>query len=170
MRRLSVALASCLLLLSATGAAAARPTREPVPNEPLEFAAGQVCSFPVRLESPFNRQTMTTFFDRFGSPRATVVTGVASTLVTNLDSGANLLIPGGQRLSFGGDSDTFVLDANGVTPFFFFDGDANPIGTGSGLFAIFGKAHEELDLNTGFVTLFEYSGSAVDVCAALSSD
>ena len=168
---LAVSTAVVLLLGLATPVGAVPPDREPAEIPPLEFPAGLVCGFDLAIEAPGHNRRLTTFYDRFGNPRATVITGHAPLLAVNTESGAELLIQGGGRITLGGDEDTFVLEGSGVIGLFFFPGDVTPLGVGEGgLFVVKGKVYQELDANTFIVTVLEIQGTFIDVCAALASD
>ena len=168
---LAVSTAVVLLLGLATPVAAVPPDREPNEFPTLEFPAGLVCDFDVAIEVPGHNQRVTTFYDRFGNPRATVITGHAPLLAVNMETGAELLIQGGGRITLGGDEDTFVLEASGIIGLYFFPGDVTPLGVGDGgLFVTKGKVYQEVDVNTNVVTVLEIQGTFIDVCAALESD
>lgn len=171
MRRFAAVItAGVVLLAAASPVAAVKPDRGPAPWEPLALPAGAVCDFDVTVEVSDHNQQMTTFFDRFGNPRSTAVTGHGPLLATNEETGAQVLIEGGGRQTFGGDADTFVLEGSGVTGLYFFPGDVTPVGVGDGgLYVVKGSFHEELDLNTNIVTVLEIRGTVIDVCAALAS-
>ncbi len=168
MRRLSTAMAAvALLLVFAAPVAAVRPDHEPEPQIPLSFGAGEVCNFAVDLTAGAHNQRRTTFYDRDGNPRATIITGRSSMRATS-EFGEFFISIGG-RASLGGDADTFILDGWGITALYFFPGDATPVGVGDGgLFVVKGNFHEVLDLTTNVVTEFKYRGTLIDVCAALA--
>ena len=172
MRRLAAVITAGLVFLTSVApVAAVKPDRGPAVWEPLALPAGTVCEFDVTVEVSDHNQRMTTFFDRFGNPRTTAVTGHGPLLATNEETGAQILIEGGGRQTFGGDADTFILTGSGVTGLYFFPGDATPVGVGDGgLYVVKGSFYEELDLNTNVVTVLEIRGTVIDVCAALASD
>ena len=67
--------ALCLLILSTTAAAAAKPDRQPLELGDFDFAAGDVCSFAVHVEFLVNREKVTTFYDRDGNVTRVLTTG-----------------------------------------------------------------------------------------------
>ena len=161
--------AACLLLIGSVGSVSAvPPDREPLVADPLEFAAGDVCAFDLLIETTVNRGTFRTFYDRNGDVRVNLITGSGVTRFTNLETGEWIETDGGGVgvLSEPGDG-TFVLDVTGIANFYFFPGDQTPVGEGSGLWIVSGRARSVLDLATNVVTSFEYSGRVTDVCAAL---
>lgn len=95
MRRVPVALilSTVLLLVAAAPAAAAKPTREFLPApEFIEFAAGELCDFPVRIDVLVNREYGTTFFDESGQPTHTIVTGRLVLRLVNLDTSDSVIV------------------------------------------------------------------------------
>jgi hypothetical protein len=161
-------LSGLLLVFSAVPALAVPPDHEPAPNDPVTFDAGVVCDFAVEISGPGARQTMHTFYDRDGNPRATVITGFAPGRFTNVDTGASILVRGGQAVELVDPGDgTFRIESSGEASFYFFEGDANPVGEGKGLWVVRGQAVTTLDLATNVVTDFVYTGALIDVCAAL---
>ena len=171
MRSIVIGIAACLLLVGSVGSVSAvPPDREPLEAEPLEFAAGDVCPFDLLIETTVNRGTFRTFYDRNGDVRVNLITGSGVSRFTNLETGDWIEAVGGGVgvLSEPGDG-TFVLDVRGIANFYFFPGDETPVGEGSGLWIVYGRATSVLDLATNVVTSFEYSGRVTDICAALES-
>ena len=169
MRFLVIAIAACVLLVGSVGSVSAvPPDREPLVAEPLEFAAGDVCEFALLIETTVNRGTFRTFYDRNGDVRVNLITGSGVSRYTNLETGESIELVGGGVgvLSDPGDG-TFVIDARGLASFYFFPGDQTPVGEGSGLWVVSGRARSVLDLATNVVTSFESSGRLTDICAAL---
>jgi hypothetical protein len=163
-------LSGFLLISSVLPVIAVPPDREPAPSDPLEFPAGVVCDFAVRLDSPGARQTLRTFYDREGNPRASLITGVSPSRVTNLETGESLLVRGGSAVSLVDPGDgSFRFESHGMTTFYFFDGDVNPVGEGLGVWIVRGQAVSTLDLATNVVTDFEYTGTLIDACAELAN-
>lgn len=84
--RLVLILSTVMLLVSAAPVAAAKPLREFLPApEFIEFAAGELCAFPVRIDVLVNKEYGTTFFDESGQPTHTIVTGRLVVRLVNLD-------------------------------------------------------------------------------------
>lgn len=95
MRRVStlVILSSLMLVASAAPAAAAQPTREFLPApEFIEFAAGELCDFPVRIDVLINKEYGTTFFDESGQPIHTIVTGRLILGLVNVDTSKAIVV------------------------------------------------------------------------------
>jgi hypothetical protein len=95
MRRVGtvVILSILVLIASAAPAAAARPTREFLPApEFIEFAAGELCDFPVRIDVLVNKEFGTTFFDADGQPTRTLVSGRLILRLVNLDTSKSTVV------------------------------------------------------------------------------
>jgi hypothetical protein len=89
-------LSALMLMASAAPAAAAKPTREFLPApEFIEFAAGELCAFPVRIDVVLNREYGTTFFDAAGQPTHTIVTGSLILRIVNLDTSKSVVVNAG---------------------------------------------------------------------------
>ena len=169
MRRLLLpGVLASLALAAFVGPVTARPpnsTASP-PDSVDEFDAGVVCDFAVRLEG-WSNERVVFGEDGNGNPRL-VVTGNALTRVTNLDGDGSVVLGTGGRVVVTDPPDgTSRLHAGGRTLFFFFPGDANPVGEGHGLFLVIGRASQVLDLTANVVTSFEHQGPVRDICAEL---
>jgi len=95
MRRIGtlVILSSLVLAASAAPAVAAQPTREFLPApEFIEFAAGDLCAFPVRIDVLVNQEYGTTFVDESGQPTHTIVTGRLVLRLVNLDTSTSVVV------------------------------------------------------------------------------
>jgi hypothetical protein len=95
MRRVGtlVILSSLMLVASAAPAVAAQPTREFLPApEFIEFAAGELCDFPVRIDVLVNKEYGTTFFDASGQPTHTIVTGRLVLQLVNVDTSESVVV------------------------------------------------------------------------------
>lgn len=95
MRRVGtlVILSTLMLVASAAPAAAAKPIREFLPApEFIEFAAGELCDFPVRIDVLINQEYGTTFFDEFGQPTHTIITGRLVLGLVNLDTSKSAVV------------------------------------------------------------------------------
>jgi hypothetical protein len=137
------------------------------PDAVVEFDAGVVCDFAVRLEDWSNVRT-STFVDEDGITR-TVVTGSSTTRVTAIESGGFVTLQQASRVVLWEPGDgTWRVHSTGRTLFYFFDGDAGPADGGHGLFQVSGQVIETLDLASNVVTSFQHRGHVRDICAALS--
>ena len=138
MRRVGtvVILSSLMLIVSAAPAVGARPTREflPAPDF-IEFAAGELCDFPVRIDVLVNKEFGTTFFDDSGQPTRTLVSGRLILRLVNLDT-----------------SDSTVVNASGPG-LVVYEGDNIRV-TLRGRSLIFLPSDHLLYLNTGQVVEF----------------
>jgi hypothetical protein len=86
-------LSTLMLAASAGSAAAAKPTREFLPApEFIQFAAGELCDFPVRIDVLINKEYGTTFFDEFGQPTHTIVAGRLVLRLVNLDTSKSVIV------------------------------------------------------------------------------
>jgi len=86
MRRLSFAALFSLLALAlvAGPVAAGKPDKEYLPSDPFfDFAAGELCAFPVRIAVDINQEYGKTFFDG-DTPVRTIVNGRLVLTVSNL--------------------------------------------------------------------------------------
>ena len=98
MRRVaSVVILSTLMVAAlATPVGAAQPTREFLPAPPfIEFGAGELCSFPVRIDVLVNKEYGTTFFDAAGNPTHTIVTGSLVLRLVNVDTSKSVVVNAG---------------------------------------------------------------------------
>jgi len=98
MRRVAsvVILSTLLLAASAASAAAAKPTREFLPAPAfIEFGAGELCAFPVRIDVLVNQEYGTTFFDAAGNPTHTIVTGSLVLGLVNVDTSKSVVVNAG---------------------------------------------------------------------------
>ena len=126
---------------------------------------GQACAFDVELSYlPGSNFTETFFTDRYvitGSGherrRGSFRAGRRWTLPTSGKVTMSELANGDQR-----------LQASGRNIFYFFEGDQGPfgeVGPDGALYYIVGHVDEVLDLDTGFLTSVEWSGSATELCS-----
>ena len=162
-RSLSIILA-IVAILGVAGPASASSGAPP--DSVLDFAAGEVCPFALRLEDWSTDRTWTVT-GRDGVER-TVSVGHTRTRVTDLDRGRSVSVDYASVLTYWEPGDgTFRLQMTGSQLFYFLDGDQNPRGDGPGLFLVIGSASETLDLTTGVVTSFQQHGLARDLCARL---
>lgn len=150
-----------LALLLAPGALAQKgPQKEPLPLEPLEFAAGEVCSFAVAIESVANKEVVKTLP---GGREA--INGRLTLRVTNLDANRSVVVNAsgpGTITELGDDRIRMVF--RGRTLLWSFERDV----TGAGLFLTSGRVVGVLDLATDTVVSQQHRGHAVDLCARLA--
>lgn len=154
---------TCLMVagtLLAPSALAQKPVRERVFDEPLEFAAGEVCPFPVRIE-PVRLTAWATFFE----DGRILVTGSGAQLVTNEDTGGSVFLTTAGSVSITPLSDgNEASSLHGRFLLLFFDGDVG----GPGLIHTTGRVDEVFDTSTGAITSSVIRGQSSDVCAELS--
>jgi hypothetical protein len=145
----------------APSAVAQKPIKEPFVSEPVEFSAGEVCPFPVRIETIAGNQSSKTFPDG-----RMLVTGRATERVTNLATGESIDVKTRGSALFDplpGDNLRIVVRGHGVIFLF-----ARDVG-GPALIATTGRVDEVLDLTTDTITSFRLSGQRRDLCAELAS-
>jgi hypothetical protein len=156
-------LALLAVLLSAQVAAAKPPSREPFIQDPITFAAGEVCSFPASLENVGGRQTLTTFAN--GVVR---VTGAAWTRVTNLETGSSATVNSSGPATITPNADgTVTLKATGPFLFFFFPGELGA-GRAGAILRTTGLVTERLSADFSQVISFSHpNGTTEDLCRTL---
>jgi hypothetical protein len=140
-----------VVLIAATAALAAPPTREPLVLE--DFVAENVCSFPVLIEATANKEFVTFFEDG-----RILVTGKLFARLTNVETGESL------ELNISGPvtvTDTEVLRGRGLL--ILFPEDAG----GPGLVLTSGRV-VLIRGEDGFIANASITGRSVDVCAALA--
>ena len=158
-------LAMALLAMSAGGVAAGKPDKEPLDAPPLEFAAGDVCDFPLLIETTANKEQLKTFYDRDGNAVRQILTGKLRTLVTNLTtmetfaantSGPGKFIPNAAR--------TLTVIGGGPWLTYLFPSDV----TGAALWLTKGRIRLEFDAD---FNVYEAAlpHNATDVCELLAS-
>ena len=155
--------AALAIFLSAQPAAAKAPSRDPYLQDPVTFAAGDVCSFSVKLENVQGGQTLTTYAS--GLVR---ITGAVWTRVTNLDTGKSITINAGGPATITPNSDgTFTVKASGRTLFFFFAGDLGE-GRDGALLRMTGLVVEAVSADfTQLISFKHSSGTTEDLCQTL---
>lgn len=160
MRSLAVAagIVVTIVFLGANEAVAKAPIREP--DTPLDatFAAGEVCSFPVHLESIEDQGTITTFPDGH-----ILVTGRFVVRVTDLLTGKSIDVnaSGPFELRFQADGTT-SFDTHG--PFLWIL-STQDVG-GPGLVYTSGHVTAIADQDFFLVT-FHVTGTSLDICPAV---
>ena len=165
MRSIGLASLCSLALIAALAApvAAAPPTKEPIPTDTQEFAAGEVCDFAVRLENAGNPKAIT--FDRKDGEFKQNLSGRIVATVTNIDSGANVTRnssgPGKVSVNAAGHT---VLRFGGASVFVLFDGDV----TGRGLIWMKGGGAEfEIGDDGFFYVRADFPKHVEDLCTTL---
>jgi hypothetical protein len=164
-RTIGLASLSSLVLAAvvAAPALAAPPTKEPLPTGVQEFAAGDVCDFPLQIENVGNPKIIT--FDRRDGQLKQNVSGHVVTTATNLATGASVTrnSSGPERVSTN-DAGHIVLRLGGASVLTFFDGDV----TGRGLLYIKGGGAEfEIGDDGFFYVRAVFPAHVEDLCAAL---
>ena len=147
--------------LLAPSALAQKPVKEPVVLEPIEFAAGEVCPFAVRLEAIGNKQQMKTF------PSGRVmITGRLITRVTNLATNRSMVVnTSGPVTMTELENDRIRIVGRGRNIVFSFERDV----TGAALLLTTGRGVSILDLATDTVVSYQHQGRAIDLCARLAA-
>ena len=152
------------VLLSAQVAAAKPPSREPFIQEPIEFAAGEVCpDFAVRFENVRGGQTLTTF-----SNGVVRITGSLWTRVTNLDTGASVTVNSSEPATLTPNSDgTLTLKAAGPLLLFFFPGELGA-GRAGAILSTTGLVTERVTADFSHIISFSHPhGTTEDLCQTL---
>ena len=158
-----------LLLVGVSIASAAKPVRTPAggggPIVHGDIPETRVCAFPVETSQPDGNYTQTEF-----SNTRLHITGTGHDRATNLDTGATVTLPTSgkvtQTVLANGD---LRFQASGRTLLYFYPGDVGPFGpveANGGLYYFVGQVDEILSSDF-FVTSFEWSGKATDVCSLI---
>src|SRR2546423_188256 len=91
MRRvMAVALLVLALVMLSSPAQAAGPNRIVLDNQPIPFAAGVACPFPVLLTPTVSQEVLKLWTDANGAPVRALITGNLVVRTTNLDTGASI--------------------------------------------------------------------------------
>jgi hypothetical protein len=92
-RTIALLLGVTSLLGAGSPVMASQPVREYLPApENIDFAAGELCDFAVRLHILVNQEYGITYFDADGNPTRTIVQGRLVVEVINVDSGASMIL------------------------------------------------------------------------------
>jgi hypothetical protein len=170
MRRISALIlaATSVLILGGAPALAAPPLHEPLDLPPLEFAAGDICDFPILLETTGGNIRQTTFAaTKDGSVRV-LQRGFAMSEVTNLASGESLTFGGGSRITIMFRADGSVEAwGSGKLFAFYFAGDVGDLGPG--VHSVTGRVTERYGTD-GSLTDATFSGRAENLCDVLAAD
>jgi hypothetical protein len=157
----ALGLALALLAMSVGSAmAVAKPDRVPVElPDSIDFAAGEVCDFPVHLVFTTNREFLTIWYDADGNPIRDNYTGTLRIRITNEDTGAwadlNIGGPGG---------DYYAADGSSVEDF---KGHGFPVLPGFEFDQTVGNVRYAFD-SEGNPTLLYAHGRSVDACALVA--
>jgi len=136
--------------------------------DPIDFPAGLVCEFPVRLASSGDTRKVHEFRDAAGNVVRTLQTGLGSAgTLTNLDTGATFSFPANGAVwnivNKPGGIQTFTTMGHLIL--FLFPSDI-PAGPSTTLYV--GRVVFDVDTATGVFTLKSATGRSTDLCAALS--
>jgi hypothetical protein len=134
--------------------AAGKPTRSPVPFNPIEFPAGEFCSFPVLLDFPVNQYMATTFPPQPNGDVVEIQTGKVVGRFTNLSTGKTITynISGPTRFTFHADG-SVTLELPGP----------------QGIFNSINWGRIVLEFSPdGELTSFIVTGHSEDICPALA--
>jgi hypothetical protein len=157
--RTGLFLTFALLLLLAPAAIAAKPVKEPLPTpEPSVFPAGEICPFPLLVETLINREKSITFSD--GSQ---LITGTFKNRLTNLDTDESILVNASGPVGFTVEGDVLHAVSRGATLLL---ANATEPG-GPGALFIHGRASYDIDLLTGEPLFLVVRGSRRDLCENL---
>ena len=161
--RIVLLIVSLGILLCSQVALAKAPTREPFIQEPVTFAAGEVCPFALRLENVSGGQTLTAFANG-----DVLITGASFTKVTNLDRGLSLIVNGSGPVSITPNANgTLTLKGTGRGLLFFFPGELGP-GRPGALLSTTGLVVETLSADFTQVLSFSHQqGTTEDLCQTL---
>lgn len=164
MRRslLVVVVAAFALSISAQPALAGGPSREPVPPFHDLFEAGEVCPFPVAVDSTRQKEIVKTFSDeRF------FITGASVERITNVTTGKSIVVNASGPIHFRIAGGILTARAEGRTLFSFFPSDLGP-GSAPALLLTTGLAIYVLDLETGAITFTHRGGTTQNICQTLA--
>jgi hypothetical protein len=158
-RILALATAATLALALAAPAAAVGPTREYLPlPATIDLAAGEGCSFPVRIDVLVNREYGVTFADASGDLLRQLVSGTLIIGLTNVDNDRSITI------DISGPAE-FVVHADGSSTFTL-RGNSMPLDPG-GLFRTTGTVVQEYDSDGNLLSTTQTAGTRTDICAAI---
>jgi hypothetical protein len=156
----AIALAVVMVVVESTAAAAQAPIHEPASPLDSTFGAGEVCAFPIHLESIGDPGNVTTFPDGHQ-----LVTGRFIVRATNLLTEESILInaSGPFVVRFENDGTT-IFDVHGTFLWILGSGDLG----GPGL--LFTTGHVVTILSQEFlVTSFQLTGTSENLCTTLAA-
>ena len=147
-------------LVVASTALAAKPAVERFTfDDPTDFAAGDVCEFPILVE-PNVRITITDF----SNGRSMIHSSGTSQVTNNLSGESVSLHVAGSGVDTELPNGDLRSTARGRALLFYFEGDVG----GPGLFLSRGRVVDIFDATTGAITSTRVSGQRTDICALLS--
>ena len=153
------AITLAFVALFASSVLAQKPVKEPFDYQPLDFAAGEVCQFPLHILGDGRQHALF-----FPSGRQMLV-GTGAATVTNVATGASItLAQSGRYVESLLADGTFKLETNGQQLFYAFPQDVG----GPALTLATGQARMIYDLAADAVTSLRLSGRTIDICAALA--
>ena len=161
LKRLVVAAGAALLVLSAAvpTVMAARPSRDFLATPDfIEFAAGEACAFPVRLDFLVNKEYGVTFRDADGDFVRQLIAGTLIVGLTNTTNGKSITVDisgPAQVIGHPDGTTTFILRGNSM-----------PVVPGR-LYTTTGTVVQEVDAN-GDLIASRATGTETDLCPALS--
>ena len=156
MKRTGLFLPFVLLFVLAPAAIAAKPVKEPSPpTEPSEFAAGEICPFPLLSEVITDRSKTITFSD--GSQ---LLTGAQKIRLTNLDTGESIVVNTSGPGKFTVEGDILHVAARGA---WLLLANATQPG-GPGALFVHGHTNFDIDLLTGEPLFLVVHGNTRDLC------
>lgn len=161
MRRVvGIAVFVLAIVVQSSPAQAAGPTRVALDNQPIPFAAGVACPFPVLLTPTVSSEVLKLWTDPDGNPVRALITGNLVVRTTNLDTGASITQdasgPVDVRYNPDGSQDVTFTGRNIMLL-------RNP----AGLVLLSGHAIGHVD-TAGSFQILEQTGSVVDICAAIA--
>jgi hypothetical protein len=163
--RITLAAAGLLALASpAVTLAGSGPIRFPADNQPADFAAGELCAFPVHVAILRDQETITMWFDGSGNPEHLLITGPLVLGVSNASTGRtiDLNVPGPVQIDLASDgSSTWTFYGPSMI-----GGLPAPL-PGGGLYLNNGPVRMS-DSAANEVTILSQHGHAADLCGPLS--
>jgi hypothetical protein len=157
---LTMVLLSGVLCAPSVLADKVKPGKKPYVSEVTNFAAGEVCAFPVRIEAVTSKQTIQTYADghtRISGPLTERVTNVATGKSKDLKGTGSLVT----RTLANGDQRIVV---RGRWIIYLFARDKG----GPALLRVNGRLSELLDKSKDAITSFRLRGTKKDLCAQLT--
>ena len=162
LKRLVVTVGAALLALSAAApaASATRPSRDYLATpDHIEFAAGEACAFPVRVDFFVNKEYGVTFADADGNFVRQLIAGTLIISLTNMSNGRSITVDisgPGRTIAHEDGSTTFILRGNSL-----------PVVPGR-LYTTTGTVVQEFDANGNLLSTAPATGTETDRCPALS--
>ena len=166
MRRVlvSVVLGSLLAATVALPALAAKPERDVIgAPPPIDYPAGALCAYAVRVEFPINKEYGIAFTPQPDGSQRIIVTGRLVAMVTNLETGESVTLnaSGPGTFWFAPDG-TLTIAGGGHWLLYLFPTDVG----GPGIFYTSGRIH--LEAGPTGVTGLTMPRNTRDICAMLA--